>query len=107
MRTWSIPILLAISVTFLMMGVLWAVQDPLVLDNKYGKVEFSHAKHEDKACTDCHHTFEGTGDPKPCGECHNAEAEINRKKAFHGTCMGCHKALAKGPRKCRECHQKE
>lgn len=107
MRKLTIPILLAVGAAFLMIGVIWAMQDPLVLENKYGPVEFSHQKHANQKCQDCHHTLkEGEESPKPCGECHNADAEIKRKKAFHGTCTACHKKLAQGPQKCKECHQK-
>lgn len=108
MKKLTFPILIVVGATFLTIGVLWAVQDPLVLENKYGKVEFSHGKHSSLKCQECHHTLkEGEESPKPCGDCHNAEATIKRKSAFHTTCTGCHKKLAKGPRKCRECHQKE
>jgi hypothetical protein len=90
-----------------MIGVIWAKEHTLVLENKYGPVEFSHQKHANQKCQDCHHTLkEGEESPKPCGECHNAEAEITAKKAFHGTCTACHKKLAQGPQKCKECHQK-
>lgn len=107
MKKLTLPILIAVSGTFLMIGVLWAIQDPLILENKYGKVEFSHEKHSSLKCQDCHHTLkEGEKSPKLCGECHKAEAEISRKKAFHDNCKGCHKKMSQGPVKCKECHQK-
>ena len=107
MKKLTLPILIAVGATFLMIGALWAVQDPLVLENKYGKVEFSHQKHEDKKCQECHHTLkEGEESPKLCGECHKEGADISSKKAFHDTCKACHKKVAKGPTKCKACHQK-
>lgn len=45
-----------------------------------------------------------------CAACHNAElAEMNggAMDAFHGSCMGCHARLGKGPygdKKCSQCH---
>jgi DnaJ-class molecular chaperone len=107
MRKLALPILIAVGVTFLMIGVMWAQDDPLVLDNKYGKVTFSHKKHSDRTCQDCHHTLkEGETSPSSCGECHKEGAEISRKKAFHDSCKACHKKEAKGPQKCKECHVK-
>lgn len=107
MKRLAFPILIAVGAVFLMMGVLWAVQDPLVLENKYGNVEFSHQKHADKECKECHHTFKaGDKSPTPCRECHKTGAEVTMKKAAHTRCKGCHKELAKGPTKCKECHKK-
>ena len=107
MKKLTLPILIAVAATFLMIGALWAVDDPLILDNKYGKVELSHEKHSALKCQDCHHTLaEGEECPKKCGECHKEGADIGRKKAFHDNCKGCHKQMAKGPTKCKECHQK-
>jgi len=107
MKRLTVPILIAVAATFLLIGVLWAIDDPLVLDNKYGKVELSHQKHSAQKCQDCHHTLkEGEECPKKCGECHKEGAEISRKKAFHDNCKGCHQQMAQGPTKCKECHQK-
>jgi DnaJ-class molecular chaperone len=107
MRKLALPILIAVGVIFLMIGVMWAQDEPLVLDNKYGKVTFSHQKHAEKKCEECHHTLEeGETSPESCHECHNEGAEITAKQAFHNTCQGCHKKVAKGPTKCKECHVK-
>jgi len=107
MKKLTLPILIAVGVVVVTIGVLWAVQDPLILENKYGQVSLSHGSHSALKCQDCHHTLkEGEQTPKPCGECHNDNAEINRKKAFHGNCTGCHKEMGQGPVKCKECHQK-
>ena len=107
MKKLTLPILIGIAATFLVMGVLWAVEDPLILENSYGKVELSHQKHSAQKCQDCHHTMkEGEQTTQPCGECHKEGATIDRKKAFHDNCKGCHQEMAKGPTKCKECHQK-
>ena len=107
MKKLALPILLIAGVTFLTIGVIWALDDPLILENSYGKVEMSHEKHSALKCQDCHHTLEeGKQDPKKCGECHKEGADIDRKKAFHDNCKGCHKEMAQGPTKCKECHQK-
>jgi hypothetical protein len=107
MKKLALPILLMAGLTFVTIGVLWAVDDPLILDNKFGKVELSHEKHSALKCQDCHHTLEeGQESPQKCGECHNEGADVGRKKAFHDNCKGCHKKMAQGPTKCKECHQK-
>jgi len=108
MKKLTFPILIVVGATFLTIGVLWAVQDPLILESKYGNVELSHQKHSSLKCQECHHTLkEGEQSPKPCGECHKEGAEVSRKKAFHDNCKGCHKKMGQGPVKCRECHQKK
>jgi len=91
-----------------------------------------HARMKDIGnCTVCHHKErQGVTNPRPCSECHkrpdNRHAVINAglwgvpppkpheledgttvpfaQEAFHGKCMGCHKAMKKGPAACRDCH---
>ena len=112
-----------------------------VIKGKKGAVEMSHADHSAKFkkkdgsaidCKDCHHTFDGTGDPKACSSCHAAPGEAQKehggKKAanlatmkgdkadtksvvFHTTCKdGCHKAVGKSAAgkkltSCKTCHK--
>ncbi|MCK5540271.1 MAG: cytochrome C, partial [Deltaproteobacteria bacterium] len=50
--------------------------------DKKPAVKFAHEKHEALACKDCHHTWEGEGDPKKCSECHTGRKsgeKINNK----------------------------
>ncbi len=107
MKKLTLPVLIAVIATFLVIGVMWAKEHTVVLESKYGKVEFAHQKHGSLKCQECHHTLkEGEESAKPCSECHKAGADVDAKKAFHTTCRDCHKETAKGPQKCKECHQK-
>jgi len=107
MKKLALPILIAVIATFLVIGVMWAKEHTVVLENKYGKVEFAHQKHSGLKCQECHHTLkEGEESPQPCSECHKAGADVDAKTAYHTTCRDCHKKMAKGPQKCKECHQK-
>jgi hypothetical protein len=87
-----------------------------------------HARMEDIAsCTVCHHTeHAGNANPKPCSHCHTREVEqalitpdlfekVPEVKyegengpplmtALHNKCIGCHKAMEKGPVGCGDCH---
>ncbi|MFT5699904.1 MAG: hypothetical protein ACI8ZB_002772 [Desulforhopalus sp.] len=67
----------------------------LVLDNKKGKITFSHKTHsEPLECITCHTTTE----PGPF---------TLEKKAAHNLCKGCHKKNETGPTKCNGCHEKK
>ncbi|MBI4962057.1 MAG: cytochrome c3 family protein [Desulfomonile tiedjei] len=86
---------------------------------KKSPVVFSHTKHKEAKCTDCHHEFkdgknvwqEGQ-EVKKCAACHKLEAEgkvLKLEKAYHDKCQNCHKALKKekkktGPTACTKCH---
>ncbi|MFH1139414.1 MAG: cytochrome c3 family protein [Pseudomonadota bacterium] len=105
-----------------------------ILDAAFGEhtkapVMFDHSKHQQDACTDCHHDNRGDkntwkqGDPvKKCGECHTAPAEKVSKKsstkilegfkqagnpnleeAFHTNCFICHRDK-KVKTTCAVCH---
>lgn len=96
-------------------------------------VKFDHKKHFTDykiSCGQCHHDAHNKpltnlkpGDPvKTCGECHSdfairispadrslSKAEKIKKyyrEAIHADCIGCHRKLKKGPRRCNECHKK-
>ncbi len=95
-------------------------------------VQLSHTKHAVDykiACGECHHDDAGKplelkdGDPvQGCGECHKefgklakadkklkkpAKIKKYHKEALHANCIGCHKKIKKGPKKCSECHPKK
>jgi hypothetical protein len=91
---------------------------------KKAPVVFTHKKHKEFKCIQCHHEYKDgknvwkEGDPvKKCSECHNPLKKQGKamklKNAYHKNCKNCHKALAKagkktGPfKKCNECHQKK
>lgn len=100
--------------------------------HKKAIVQLSHTKHAVDykiTCGECHHDDTGKplelkdGDPvQGCGECHKefgklAKADKKMKKAdkikkyhkeaLHANCVGCHKKIKKGPKKCTECHPKK
>jgi hypothetical protein len=86
---------------------------------KKGPVTFSHAKHKELKCTECHHEYkdgknvwqEGQ-EVKKCFVCHKLEAQdkiVALQKAYHDKCQTCHKKLKKekkktGPTACSKCH---
>ena len=79
---------------------------------------FSHSKHKEYACTECHHDYkEGKNvwregqEVKLCNVCHKETRSeiINLEKAYHDKCVTCHKKLKKekkktGPTSCSKCH---
>jgi hypothetical protein len=98
-----------------------------------GVVLFDHRTHEAKinpapnsahsakagaACVGCHHTMNSRGIPQlwKCAACHRSEGdpknpknrdydEVWSERAFHDSCIGCHRASAKGPTTCGGCHK--
>lgn len=92
-----------------------------------------HARHKEiGTCQVCHHKERpGTTEPRPCRTCHKPESnkdalvlgDLHAKPgtiakpeykddkgpppmtAFHGKCIGCHKAMKQGPVVCRDCHR--
>ncbi len=100
--------------------------------HKKSLATFSHAKHATDykvGCGECHHDDQGKpldlkdGDPvQGCGECHKDFGKLSKadkkmkkadkikkyyEKAIHANCIGCHKKIKKGPKKCSECHPKK
>ncbi|MBU1091300.1 cytochrome c family protein [Patescibacteria group bacterium] len=63
-----------------------------------GNVPFSHTRHELFACMECHHK----GQFEKCVFCHDENAKVKSKMAFHQKCKTCHKDM-----KCGDCHKKE
>ena len=98
-----------------------------------GVVLFNHKSHEARinpdvnapykakagaACAGCHHTMNSRGIPQlwKCGSCHRGEGdprnpknrdfdEVWSERAFHDSCIVCHRASSKGPTTCGECHK--
>ncbi len=105
----------------------------LDVKGRRGMVLFDHKAHETRvspdpeaphqskagaACAACHHTRDSVGIPQllKCGTCHRAEGnkvnpknrdfdEVFAERAFHDSCIACHRASAKGPTTCNSCHQ--
>jgi hypothetical protein len=87
-------------------------------------VTFPHERHmevtEDKGCGACHHLYDEKtgrlyyeqGEESPCADCHGLRKTGPSRSllwAYHGTCTGCHRTLAKGgrqsgPTMCGGCH---
>ena len=88
-------------------------------------VVFSHDLHMGVYdCLDCHHDYKDginvldedtleEGNPEiRCSTCHNDNSELDRQKAYHRQCMGCHidtrkAGQASGPEMCGACHLAE
>ena len=99
-----------------------------------GVVLFDHKAHEARinsdpnapykartgaACVGCHHTVNTRGIPQlwTCSACHRGEGdprnprnrdfdEVWSERAFHDSCIVCHRTSMKGPTTCGECHNK-
>jgi hypothetical protein len=86
---------------------------------KKAPVTFSHTKHKEFKCTQCHHEYkEGKNvwqegqEVKKCEACHKIEDQdkiVKLEKAFHNQCQNCHKEMKKekkktGPTACSKCH---
>ena len=76
-------------------------------------VTFDHATHSETIdCLKCHHKAASKDDIKGCFECHGTDpaatdpTSSKKDNPFHALCKECHKAEAKGPTKCDECHPK-
>jgi hypothetical protein len=86
---------------------------------------FSHSKHKEYKCTECHHEYESNQDfvngknawqegkeVKLCSACHPLERNdkiMHLEKAYHVKCIGCHKQMKElkektGPIACSKCH---
>jgi len=117
-----------LSVSFTAMGGEIPVdKNIIVFPGKLGDVTFNHELHsgltnvggvEKVECSTCHHTYEGEGQVKACGDCHvrskkqAATDTLVLRKAFHFRCRNCHKYTMEqgkhaGPdKKCKLCHEK-
>ena len=81
-----------------------------------GPVDFPHVLHHDAGltCQTCHHTMpqEAERPEQGCRDCHTKESTISSMRAFHNTCITCHRNdnRDKGttlPFKCNDCHAKQ
>lgn len=124
------------------MGVI-PLAPPDSVEAKRAVVDFPHALHFGYACSDCHHTWQAEAPIGGCmtSGCHDLDTlprkegskQIDKKlsvryykNAYHGQCIGCHKAVkleiekksnlltaaeatlpVSGPTGCIECHPKE
>lgn len=139
--------LLAVLVLLLILfgsSLACAQEEVLVIDNPdayhekhRAAVTFPHDLHvRDLDCLACHHDYEdgkNVLDEKKieeenpdllCAACHDKDADINLKQAYHRQCMSCHRQFrihrfcvvcdkivslagsAPGPELCGECHIK-
>lgn len=81
--------------------------ESVTTEGSFGAVTFSHAIHSDpavSACSSCHHLEESP--VQKCENCHTAASKVNRKDAYHKSCIKCHKEKSRGPAGCMECHKK-
>ncbi|MDX1707882.1 MAG: cytochrome c3 family protein [Desulfobacterales bacterium] len=113
------------------------------VEQKRSPVGFPHARHFDFECQTCHHTWDNTSQIQGCmtAGCHDAKEAATKtkqgaplraeeiryfKKAYHESCIGCHKIMKlrnqkiemsgkkldgplpnPGPTSCIGCHPKE
>ena len=124
--------LLLIVFGLISMAMRPAREPDRVITAHIGDVIWNHELHarmpEISNCMVCHHTTRaGDMTPKPCLDCHpkagrdksiitaglfmetptqvDSDAEVPlAMTAAHGKCIGCHKAMKKGPVVCRDCH---
>jgi Class III cytochrome C family len=78
-----------------------------------------HKAQKGAACVGCHHTVNARGVPQlyKCNVCHHRKEgdprnpknrdfdEVMAERAFHDTCIECHRAAEKGPVTCSGCHK--
>lgn len=128
-RTLLMTLILALAFTGLSLSTFSFAQDEEILLNRGEDVSvqrppvmFSHDLHMGLYdCLDCHHDMKDgvnvldednleEGNPDIlCGACHNDQASLDRQKAYHRQCMGCHIDNRKagndtGPEMCGACH---
>ena len=100
--------------------------DTVVLENRRGKVTFTHRKHAQFGeCSGCHHASKPekplASPRQKCSDCHTSPAaqpmKTSLRMAFHdtgtssGTCLTCHNKAAEtgkaAPLDCAECHKRD
>lgn len=108
------------------------IEPDQIVKSRFGDVKWNHELHARMesigTCTVCHHTERpGETQPRACHDCHKPQsnraamvlADLHMKvekpkyegengpppmTAFHGKCVGCHKAVKQGPVGCKDCH---
>jgi len=122
----ALLIILAVAVmgaTFAFAQAKKAPDSVILKGAPMGGVKFDHKAHVTaaKKCDTCHHASKpekaNAAPNQACTDCHTKTATAPMKTklqlAFHnpaanaGVCIDCHKAQAKGPAKCADCHKKE
>jgi hypothetical protein len=82
-------------------------------------VEWPHKAKKGAACAGCHHTISAKGLPQlwKCNVCHHRREgdprtpknrdfdEVMAERAFHDSCIECHRDSNKGPVTCSGCHK--
>jgi hypothetical protein len=117
-------VLLGLSFAYAQEAIIELNADPAVALQR-SAVAFSHDLHMGLyECLDCHHKYEDgvnvldeddlvEDSPEVnCAACHDDSASIDRQRAFHRQCMGCHiqarkAGEASGPEMCGACHLPE
>lgn len=121
----ALGLLIVLSAVTLAVGAAVKVPDQVTIDGAQAKraaVAFPHAEHTKNVadCTTCHHTNKGLTassgqEVATCASCHLDPKEAATpsiremslsKNPYHSLCIDCHKAEAKGPTKCDDCHPK-
>lgn len=78
-----------------------------------------HPAKKGAACVGCHHTVSARGIPQlyKCNVCHHRKEgdprnpknrdfdEVMAERAFHDSCIECHRVAEKGPTTCSGCHK--
>ena len=81
--------------------------------------EWPHKAKVGAACVGCHHTTNARGIPQlyKCNVCHHRKEgdprtpknrdfdEVMAERAFHDSCIDCHRDSKKGPTTCSGCHK--
>lgn len=81
--------------------------------------ESPHPAKKGAACSGCHHSVSARGIPQlyKCNVCHHRKDgdprnpknrdfdEVMAERAFHDSCIACHRAAEKGPTTCSGCHK--
>ena len=81
--------------------------------------EWPHKAQKGAACVGCHHTVSARGIPElyKCNVCHHRKEgdprnpknrdfdEVMAERAFHDSCIECHRVSNKGPVTCSGCHK--
>ena len=112
-------IMIAVAVAVAFAASMAVAGDPpakVTIDKAAAKksaVTFDHETHGKTIdCLKCHHKAASKDDIKSCFECHGKDPAASdptsgkKDNPFHAQCKECHKAEAKGPTKCKECHPK-
>ena len=123
-RTIPLALVALVAACFLALPALSQEDMTTIPDQGFAKhtrlpAVFNHDAHNEKAgitdCVVCHHggkdgvldknaSSEGT----PCSECHTVRGGPGvtpLARAWHRQCMGCHRAVGKGPLACGDCHK--